>query len=253
MLTLALIVLLALGAFAGLRVLLGPRQLSVRQFFVVYAAVVFGGSLVWLGLTGRLHWLFALIGAGLPWLGRLWTLFVTSRRALGMLGKLRGAAAAASGAAQEGARPGSTSEITTQWVRMVLQHDSGEIDGEVIAGRYTGSQLSELNRDEVFQLLQEVSEDDDTLQVLYAYLDRMHDGWRDEAGTTGETEGRNSGTGGALSPHEALEILGLTAAATDEDIIRAHKSLIQKLHPDRGGSTFLAARVNEAKDLLLKR
>ena len=249
MLNLAFFVLFALGAFAGLRILLGPRRLSIRQFFLAYAAVLVGGSMVWLGLTGRLHWLFAFLGAALPWLGRLWTLFVTSRRALGVFGKLRGAA----GAAAPSANPGSTSEISTPWVRMVLDHDSGDIDGEVLAGRFAGSLLSALNRDEVFQLLRDVSDDDDTLQVIYAYLDRMHDGWRDDAGTAGDEDTGTVGSGGSLTPHEALEVLGLSAAATDKDIISAHRRLIQKLHPDRGGSTFLAARVNEAKDLLLKR
>lgn len=54
-----------------------------------------------------------------------------------------------------------------------------------------------------------------------------------------------------MSREEALAILGLDEGASDEQIIQAHRSLIQKLHPDRGGNDFLAAQLNAAKDLLL--
>ncbi|WP_438952419.1 molecular chaperone DnaJ [Porticoccus sp.] len=60
------------------------------------------------------------------------------------------------------------------------------------------------------------------------------------------------GTSGELSQQEAFQLLGLQPGASREAIIDAHKRLIQKLHPDRGGNDYLAAKLNAARDLLLK-
>ncbi len=251
MISLGLVFVLILAAYVVLRILLRGKSIAIRQFLLIYAAVLVGGLLIWFGLTGRLHWLFAFIGVALPWAGRLITLIATGRRAMGMFSRLQGAA----GAGDPTSKPGATSDFNTPWVHVVLDHDTGDIDGMVVHGTYSGKRLSELERNAVFQLIQEASEDSDTVEVLYAYLDRMHTGWREdmEDPPNAEEPGSTSSAQGAMSAREAREVLGLGPQPSRREIVNAHKRLIQKLHPDRGGSTFLAAKINEAKDFLLKR
>ncbi len=249
MLLLTLVVLAALALFAALRMLLAKRPLNIRQFFLIYAGVIAGSVLIYLGLTGRLHWLFALIGAALSGLGFI------GRIAAGMA--VQNLLRRAFGAAQMGIpKPDTTgqkSDFATGWVRMVLDHDTGNIDGEVLQGPHAGAQLSQLELNDVLGVLRSAAHDPDTVQVMEAYLDRMHDGWRDQVGDSHSTAGDAAPASGPMSRSEALDILGLDDAASDDEVVEAHKRLIQKLHPDRGGSTFLAAKINQAKDLLLKR
>ena len=127
---------------------------------------------------------------------------------------------------------------------MVLDHDTGIIFGEVVRGRFSGSGLSDLSLPELKALYAEISDDVDSINVLEAYLDREHSQWRTQQ--THETQY-------SLTAQEALDILGLKQDASEADIKLAHRRIIQKLHPDRGGSTFLASQVNDAKDLLLKK
>ena len=63
---------------------------------------------------------------------------------------------------------------------------------------------------------------------------------------------RASAAAGAMSRDQAREILGLGTHPTRDEVIAAHRRLMQKVHPDRGGSTFLAQQLNEAKRVLLK-
>ena len=89
------------------------------------------------------------------------------------------------------------------------------------------------------------------MALLQAYLDRVHgDDWRQRA-NGGREQPRDPGHAGEMSREEALQILGLGADAGEAEIVEAHRRLMQKLHPDRGGSAYLAARINLAKDILL--
>ena len=121
--------------------------------------------------------------------------------------------------------------------------------GSVLAGAYAGRALETMSRPELLGLRQELARDDpDGVSLLEAYLDRRFAGWREA--NQGEGEGR-SRAGGAMSRRDALEVLGLAEGASAADIIRAHRTLMKKFHPDHGGSTALAARVNQAKDVLM--
>jgi hypothetical protein len=147
---------------------------------------------------------------------------------------------------------GQTSTVTTEHLEMELDHDTGYMRGRVLKGFFAGRRLENLKPVELAHLWQDCRfNDPQTAQLVEAYLDSVHPTWRDDL-ARGEAEQR-SGPDGKMTPEQALEILGLAAGASEEDIRRAHRELMLKLHPDRGGSTYLAAKINEAKDVLLSR
>jgi DnaJ-domain-containing protein 1 len=134
---------------------------------------------------------------------------------------------------------------------MRLDHETGEMDGRVLAGRHAGRMLSELARPELFEIAEDFSGDPDSLRLLESYLDRAHSGWRDDVqADRARRQSAASGTG-RMSTHEAYEILGLEPGAGEAEVREAHRRLMKQVHPDRGGSAALAARINEAKERIL--
>ena len=249
---LAVLFIFAVMIFVVMRLLLAKRRLSLRNFFILYALAMIGVAMMYLGVTGKLHWLFVLVGSALPfvstlmrWGLRFWRTTALLKGLRGLMGSLGGQVGGQSGGQSRATKgTGQTSEVNTDYIRMVLDHDTGEMYGEIVASRFAGSKLSELSITELKELYTLISNDTDSVNVLAAYLDREHPEWR--SSESGDTQG-------ALSEQEAFEILGLEPGASAADIKLAHRRIIQKLHPDRGGSTFLASQVNEAKDLLLKK
>jgi hypothetical protein len=149
-----------------------------------------------------------------------------------------------------GARAGRSSIARSAMLEMRLDHDSGAMTGTVLAGAYVARAVETLSRPELISLRQELMRDDpDGVSLLEAYLDRRFAGWRE----ADQGEGQRRRGGGAMSRREALEVLGLAEGASAAEIIRAHRALMKKFHPDHGGSTTLAARVNQAKDVLMQR
>ena len=145
---------------------------------------------------------------------------------------------------------GQVSRVQTAFLEMELDHDTGRMHGRVLAGSYQGASLDALDQAELMKLLGEV--DDDSCDLLAAYLDRREPSWREQA-QHHAGGGTRPTSGGKMTEEEAYQILGLQRGASTEEITRAHRSLIKKLHPDQGGTTYLAARINEAKDVLLRR
>lgn len=193
-------------------------------------------GMIILAATGRMHWLGAvftglLVAArqGLPLFLRLFP----------MLASLRGKSTPAAG---------QSSTVETVLLRMQLDHDSGALQGEVLKGPFQGWRLMDMDRQQLEQFFAYCrSEDADSLQLLDSYLQQRFPG---DAFSGGQYQA-GAGSRNSMGHAEALAVLGLNEEATREDIITAHRKLIQKLHPDRGGNDYLAAQINQAKDLLL--
>jgi hypothetical protein len=140
---------------------------------------------------------------------------------------------------------GERSEVQTELLRMKLEHDTGAMSGVVRRGAFAGRTLEDLNRAEVLTLWRQcLAEDEQGARLLETYLDRFRPDWR-------KGEAGDAGAGGAMTRDQAYAILDLKPDATPEEIREAHRRLMMKLHPDHGGSTYLAAQINRAKDLLL--
>ena len=145
---------------------------------------------------------------------------------------------------------GQASQVRSQFVDMTLDHDSGELKGQIVAGPHAGHSLDEFELPQLVAMMSEF--DAESVSLLESYLDRRFPAWRQHA--QGDTAGRQSRapSSGKMTNEEAYQILGLQPGAGRDEIGRAHRALMKKLHPDQGGSTYLAARVNEAKDTLLR-
>lgn len=91
-------------------------------------------------------------------------------------------------------------------------------------------------------------------------MDRMYPDWQDHVNSHADGDevhehGRGWGakeSQNGMSQNEAYEVLGVSPSATEKEIKEAYHKLISNVHPDTGGSTYLAAKINQAKDILLK-
>jgi hypothetical protein len=214
----------ALGVVSKIDPKVGARVLKASGGLLAIGFAVF------LGLRGE-------IGIAIP-LGGL---------GLGLLGWLPFGPAGFSSRTQKSG--GQISRVRSAFFEMELDHDSGTMCGRIVAGRYQGVTLENLDVKTLAGLLSEV--DEESRALLVAYLDRRDSGWSEHA-QGDAAAGRGAAGSGKMSEQEAYQILGLEAGANADDISRAHRTLMKKFHPDQGGSTYLAARINEAKEILLR-
>jgi hypothetical protein len=151
-----------------------------------------------------------------------------------------------------GPTPGQTTALETKYLKVELDHDSGRMTGDILAGRHRGRRLEHLDVGDLVDLLAEARvEDPDAVQVLETFLEREHgEAWR-SASSGRRSDAAGSPVGGPMTKDEAFKILGLESGASEEAIREAHRRLMLANHPDRGGSTYIAAQINRAKDLLL--
>jgi DnaJ-domain-containing protein 1 len=124
------------------------------------------------------------------------------------------------------------------------------LQGRIVAGPSAGHSLDEFDLPQLTAMIPGF--DAESVSLLESYLDRRFPAWRENAQGNAAGGQRRSAAGGKMTDEEAYQILGLQPGAGRDDISRAHRGLMKKLHPDQGGSTYLAARVNEAKDTLLR-
>lgn len=194
-------------------------------------------ALLFSGRGAQALWTFLLIG---PLLWRL----VQSWRAAWQFGRQPGSG-------------GAETSVETATLHMRLDHASGQMSGRVRRGELAGRELAELDLPELLSLLREcTASDPESVPLLEAWLDRVAPEWREAGrwggeGAGGGAGGRSAGSGGKMSRAEALAVLGLAEGATPAEIRAAHRRLMRGAHPDQGGSDWLAARINQARDVLL--
>lgn len=154
---------------------------------------------------------------------------------------------------RSGPAPGATSQVGSALLEMELDHDSGAMTGRVKAGAQAGRALDSLSMAELAVLMREcLAQDPDGARLLEAYLDRRSPGWREDAQRNGHAGQGGAPGAGTMSEQEAYEILGLQPGASEDAVREAHRALMKRIHPDAGGTSGLAARVNQAKDVLVK-
>jgi len=182
-------------------------------------------------------------GRVLIWAMPLAALLPAWRRLRGRLGGWRAPDAA------------GNSTVETPFIRRTLDHDTGQMTGTVLQGRFAGMRLEELRPPELLALLRECrAADEDGARLLEAYLDRVRSNWHDEmASDWGRSETAPPPSAPDVSVDEAYAILGLKPGADDEAIKAAHHRLMKQLHPDHGGTDYLATKINRARDVLLHR
>jgi hypothetical protein len=227
MLMIALGAVLLLGTLMLLNLFAHARPAAVKASLVWGAGTIGAVGLVVLLFTGRganALWMLVMFG---PALRQAWMGWRARRRF---------------------ARPaevGEASGVETELLEMRLDLDSGAMSGRVRGGRFAGRELAALSLPELVALLGEAQAlDAESVPLLEAWLDRAHPDWREAAAPP-------ASPGAALSRNEALEVLGLEEGADEAAIRAAHRRLMQAAHPDRGGSDWLAARINQARDVLL--
>jgi len=141
--------------------------------------------------------------------------------------------------------------LRSPMVEVVVEGDA--VGGRVVAGVFRGSDLNRLGGAELSRLYAETARDGRSRATLEIYLDRRMPGWRENMQGEAASRSRRAANAGAMSEEEAYEILGLQKGAGEADIRAAHRRLMKRVHPDQGGSTFLAVRINQAKDRLLSK
>lgn len=232
-----LVVLLVLGARAFVNA--DPAKLSrfIRWFVLSLGALAAATILILLIASERLGPALALMTFLAPVIVRFRTLW---RRWLNAGGPTRG----------------NTSEVATEYLRMRLDHDTGGMTGTVLRGAFAGRRLDELSEAELMEFWRECRvADEPAARLMESYLDRLRPNWRDGGASAGSGGGGQQAprgrTADAMTRDEALAILGLGKGADAAQIKDAHHKLMMKLHPDQGGSTYLAAKINRAKEVLL--
>ncbi|MCY3857863.1 MAG: DnaJ domain-containing protein [Gammaproteobacteria bacterium] len=250
----AIIICGIIAAFAFLllmKVLWTKAKPRLSTNVILITSLVFLGSLGLLAASGRLHWVAATGTAVLPFLRRAFGLLRLAPLATRMWQQFGGASPFGQvfgdyGNADTDQAP-NVSETATDEIRMMLEHSTGKMTGTVLTGKFANQSLESLNETEIVELYNSVS--DESKRLLTAYIQRYHPNLG--AQNADEESVANEGSSDTITPDRARKILGVTESATREEIVEAHRRLMQKNHPDRGGSEYIASEINQAKRVLL--
>lgn len=214
-----------------------PKKIVHSLKWIAYAV---GGIVILLVvISGKFMMLIWLLPVLLPWLMRARAAARTAKNFSRM--------------ASGGSR-GMGSEVSSEFLEMYLDHDTGDMDGVVRKGLHNGKNLRTLSFEELVDLYETYAvQDVESARLLAAYLDRTHSEWRDNTENSSyQNEDTQNRSSGSMDRAEALRVLGLDDDADEAAIKAAHHRLIAGLHPDRGGSAYLSSKINEARDVLLK-
>ena len=206
-----------------------------KKAFVQLGLTVTVLFVFFLTVTGRLHWIGAALTGALVLLRQLLPLII---RFIPTWLSYRGSSI--------GSTSSKTSTVASRFLRMNLDHETGKMSGQVLEGEFEHWELDEMERAQLESLLSYCSKNDpDSARLLESYLTQR---FPDESF---ENQQPYSESSSQMQRTEALSILGLEGEPDSEAIVNAHRHLMQKLHPDRGGNDYLAAKINQAKDVLL--
>lgn len=230
-------------------VLLGLGLLAARSFIKANPAHLAQGLRAFIAAFS------VLASTGLLFTGRFGLALITIGATVMAVRALRRSSAGGLGGFGDRSAGPQSSEVATDTLRMELEHTTGELDGEVLRGPFAGRSLASMGLAELLDLLADCRrEDPRSVPLLETYLDRREPDWRAHvAGEQTGDAGPQAASGGAMDEATACSILGISPGASADEIKSAHRRLMTKLHPDHGGSSYLAAQLNQAKDFLLRR
>lgn len=210
-----------------------PTSQAKRKFS--FQAIVSGllVVIVLLAISGRIHPLGAVFAALVPLVKVGLNLLI---RYFPLFAQLYGA---------NYAKPRT---LNTEDISVEINFATGAVTGKVLQGKYADKSLEELSESEISELLSycqgRSKKSAYLLQLYIAQRFRRADG-------TQQSSQSNSANNGSLSKEEAAEILGVGADADKTEVTKAHRLLIGKVHPDKGGNDYLASLLNRARDRLI--
>lgn len=204
-----------------------------KKLLLKYGLALAAITLILLAITGRIHWIGAIIGALIPIVRQAFPLLL---KVLPFLQQTRQQANA-------NTRQDQYNETITETLRVKVFLADQALSGEVIKGPFAGLNFDQLTLPQLEMLLQYCQQNDlASAKLLTRYLSQRFGNEWQKASSHSDT----------MTEEEAYALLGLKPGASKEEITQAHRKLMQKVHPDRGGSDYLASKINQAKDLLLK-
>jgi len=243
-----LIILVAffIAVLCIIKLIRGTPKSQLKQLYWKLGLGTAAIVLIVLAITGRVHWLSAVVGAALPFIRNAIPLLLRYMPLIQQVRNMRSKPTPSSG---------NCSHVNTSILNMTLDHDSNQLSGTIIDGPYRGQALDSLSSSQLQRVLDHChTHDQESVKLMVSYLNhRFGPRWRQQGPLPGEEDNNEKNYEGPMTAKAAYSMLGIAPGATKKEIIRAHRKMMQKVHPDHGGSDFLAAQINEARDFLMKR